>query len=164
MDEFASRHHPVQENMPFQQRSWIVERLGWFVLTAIALVGLSGVFGDGPASWAHARGGAMSVTYERFQRATRTASFTFDLAPASGSERTLHLGTPFQRDFEFTSIQPPPLRSQADQDGIDLTFAAQPGASARVVIWAHARSYGLSRIAANADGGPSAAFWVFAYP
>ena len=44
MDEFASRHYPVQENMRFQKRSWIVERLGWLVLLAIAVVGLSGVF------------------------------------------------------------------------------------------------------------------------
>ena len=43
-------------------------------------------------------------------------------------------------------------------------FAAPPGAAGRVVIWAHARSYGLSRIIASLDGGPAAAFWVFAYP
>ena len=164
MDEFASRHYPVQENMRFQKRSWIVERVGWLVLTAFAIVGLSGVFGNGPASWTHARGGALAVSYERFERATRTASFTFDLAPAPATERTLHLSAAFQRDFELTSIQPPPLRSTTGRDGVDLTFAAQAGAAGRVVIWAHARSYGLSSITAALDGGPSVPFWVFAYP
>jgi hypothetical protein len=164
MDEFASRHYPVQENMRFQRRSWLVERLGWLVLTAIAAVGLTGALGNGPASWARASGGALIVTYERFERATRTSSFVFDLAPGPGGERTLHLSAPFQRDFELTSIQPPPLRSRTEKGGMALTFAAPAGAPGRVVIWAHARSYGLSRIAASADGGPSAAFWVFAYP
>lgn len=164
MDEFASRHYPVQENMRFQKRSWIVERLGWLVLLAIAVVGLSGVFGNGPASWAHVSDRTFAVSYERFQRATRTSSFVFDLGPGGAGERTLHLSAPFQRDFEFTSIQPPPSRSKTDRDGIDLTFAAPPGAAGRVVIWAHARSYGLSRIIASLDGGPAAAFWVFAYP
>ena len=164
MDEFASRHYPVQENMRFQKRSWIVERLGWLVLLAIAVVGLSGVFGNGPASWAHVSGRTLAVSYERFQRATRTSSFVFDLGPGGSGERKLHLSAPFQRDFEFTSVQPRPLRSQAGDDGIDLTFAAQPGASGRVMIWAHARSYGLSSITASVDGGPSTAFWIFAYP
>jgi hypothetical protein len=164
MDEFASRHYPVQENMRFQKRSWIVERLGWLLLSAIAVIGLTGVLGNGPASWAHAAGGGLAVTYERFERTTRTSSFAFDLGPTTGSDRTLHLSAAFQRDFEFSSIQPPPLHSRTGQDGIDLVFAARRGASGRVVIWAHARSYGLSRITASADGGTSAAFWVFAYP
>jgi hypothetical protein len=134
------------------------------VLAGIAIVGLSGAFGNGPASWEHATGGTLTVTYERFERATRTASFIFDFGAANGGERKLHLSAPFERDFEFTSIQPPPLRSATDKDGIELAFAAQPGAPGRVVIWAHARSYGLSSIVANVDNGPAAAFWVFAYP
>jgi hypothetical protein len=164
MDEFASRDYPVQENMRFQKRSWMVERFGWLVLTVIAVVGLTGLFGNGPASWARASGGAVTVSYERFERATRMSPFVFALAAGPGSERTLHLSAPFQRDFEFASIQPPPLRSRADQGGMALTFAAPAGAPGQVVIWAHARFYGLSRITASLDGGPSAAFWVFAYP
>lgn len=164
MDEFASRHYPVQENMGFQKRSWIVERVGWFVLTAIAIVGLTGVLGNGPASWAHASGGSLALSYERFQRATRTSSFVFDLAAATASERALHLSAPFQRNFEITSIQPPPLRSRTGDDGIDLAFAAQPGHRGRIVIWAYARAYGLSRVTASLDGGAAAAFWIFAYP
>jgi hypothetical protein len=164
VDEFTSRHYPVQENMRFQKRSWIVERLGWLVLLAIPAFGLTGVFGSGPVSWTHASGGTLAVSYERFERATRTSSFIFDLGAAAGNERTLHLSAPFQRDFEFTSIQPRPLRDQTGQDGIDLTFAVQSDATDRVVIWARPRSYGLSGITASVDGGPATAFWIFAYP
>jgi hypothetical protein len=163
MDEFASRRYPVQENMRFQKRSWFVERLGWAFLAAIAVLGLTGVAGNGPASWAHASAGPLTVSYERFERATRTSAFVFDVTPA-GNEMTLHLGAPFQHDFEFTSIQPTPQRTRTGPDGIDLTFAAAQGASGRVVIWAHARRYGLRTITAAAGPGASASFWVFIYP
>lgn len=163
MDEFASRHYPVHEDMRFQKRSWLVERVGWIVLTAIAVAGLTGLGGNGPASWAHASAGPLSVSYERFQRATRTAAFVFDLTPAS-NESTLHLDPPFQRNFEYTSIQPAPVRSRIGPNGIDFTFAAAQGGPGRVVIWAQARHYGLSTVKAATDGGASASFWIFVYP
>jgi hypothetical protein len=164
MDEFASRQYPVQEDMRFQRRSWIVERAGWVVLALIALAGLSGVLGNGPASWAHAGAGPLTVSYQRFQRATRVSDFTFDVARVAGNDLTLKLGPSFQRDFELTSIQPPPLRSRADPDGFELTFAANAGARSRIVIWAHSRRYGRQTITATANGGPPVSFWLFVYP
>jgi hypothetical protein len=164
MDEAASRDYPVREDMRFQRRSWLVERAGWLVLALIALAGLTGVFGSGPASWAHASAGPLTVSYDRFQRATRTTAFIFEVAHQDGGEVTLHIGAPFQRDFEVTSVQPAALRSRTGPDGIDLTFAAAGGGMSRIVIWAHARSFGLSRIDASANGGAPARLGVFIYP
>jgi hypothetical protein len=150
--------------MHFQRRSWGVERAGWLVLALIALAGLTGVFGNGPLSWAQASAGSLTVSYERFQRATRISAYVFDLTHQGGGEANLHLGAPFQRDFEVTSIQPPPLRSRTGADGIDMSFAAAGSGKSRIVIWAHARSYGLSTIDAAADGGAKARLRVFIYP
>jgi hypothetical protein len=47
MDEFASRRYPVQEHMRFQHRTWLIERIGWFVLAFIVLLALLGLFGSG---------------------------------------------------------------------------------------------------------------------
>lgn len=164
MDEFGSRQHPVNENMGFQRRTWAVERAGWLLLAAIAVAGLSGAMGNGPLSWGRATAGPLTVHYERFQRATRLAEFIFTVAPASGGEVTLRLDAPFQRHFEFASIQPPPLRSSAGPDGVALTFATEPDAVSRIVLWAHSRHIGPSRIAAAADGGAPATFRIFVYP
>ena len=164
MDETSSRTYPVREDMRFQRRSWAFERAGWLLLALVALAGLSGVFGNGPASWAHAGAGPLTVSYERFQRATRTSAFVFDVAHQGNGDVTLHLGAPFQRDFEVTSIQPPPLRSRTGPDGMDLTFAAGGGGTSRVVIWAQARGYGLSAVAAAATGGAPAELRIFIYP
>ncbi len=164
MDEFASRQTPVRENMRFQRRAWIVERIGWAVLVLIALIGLSGAFGIGPLSWWTASGGSLSVEYERFQRYTRLARFTFDVHAQNALELPLNLNAAFQQDFEISSIQPQPARTAAGPDGIHLLFATAGTSTARIVIWAHSRRYGVSRIAARAGDEPPINFWVLVYP
>jgi hypothetical protein len=164
MDEFASRNSPVRENMRFQRRSWIVERVGWAVLLAVALLGLSGVFGTGPLSWAKVSSGSLSVEYDRFQRVTRLARFTFGLRAQHGPDARLHLSSAFQRNFEISNVQPQPARSSAGPDGVDLQFATGGASGGRIVIWAHSRHYGISDIKARLGNGAPLSFWVFVYP
>jgi hypothetical protein len=38
-DERVSRRHPVEEDMPMQQRVWRFERVGWYALVLIVLMG-----------------------------------------------------------------------------------------------------------------------------
>ncbi|MEN5223510.1 MULTISPECIES: hypothetical protein [Pseudomonas] len=47
-DELASRHYPVEEDMRMQQRVWRFERVGWYALVLVVLLGLAGLFGNGP--------------------------------------------------------------------------------------------------------------------
>lgn len=164
MDEFASREFPVHENMRFQKRSWIVERAGWGLLILIVLVGLTGALGIGPLSWQTASGGSLTVEYERFQRITRLARFTFDAKGQTGPELRLHLSEAFQKNFEVSDIQPQPARSTAGPDGIDLSFATNGASDERVVIWAHSRHYGRSDIAVRLGGEAPLSLWVFVYP
>jgi hypothetical protein len=164
MDEFASRQVPIKEDMRFQRRSWIVERIGWSVLVLLALIGLSGAFGIGPLSWQTAQGGSLSVEYERFQRITRLARFTFEVKAQTEPELRLHLSRAFQQEFEISKIQPEPTRSTAGADGMDLTFPTDGANAARIVIWAHSRRYGTTDIAARVGNEAPVSFWVFVYP
>jgi hypothetical protein len=162
MDEFASRTYPVKEHMRFQRRMWIVERVGWGVLAGVAALALTGLFGVGWLSKANATGGGLTVQYERFQRATKVAEFTFRFDAGDG-ERRLVLDRTFQANYEISSIQPEPLRSEAGLDGMTFTFAT--GASGGTVsLWAHPRSYGISRIEARSGDAAPAAFSVMVYP
>ena len=164
MDEFVSRLVPVKEDMRFQRRSWIVERIGWSVLVLLALIGLSGLFGIGPLSWQTAKGGSLSVEYERFQRITRLARFTFEARPQTEPELRLHLNEAFQKNFEISKIQPEPTRTAAGSDGMDLVFPTDGANATRVVIWAHSRHYGSNDIAARVGNEVPVPFWVFVYP
>jgi len=162
MDEFASRQYPVKEHMRFQRRMWVVERIGWSVLAAIALLGLTGLFGNGWLSRGNAAGNGLSVEYERFERATRLSGFAFHFPPG-GAERTLHLNRAFQRNYEISRIQPEPTRNQAEPDGLSLTFALPPEGGT-VMLWAHARGYGIQHIIARSDNEPPLSFSILVYP
>jgi len=164
MDEFANRQFPIREDMRFQRRAWIVERGGWAVLVLIALVGLSGAFGNGPLSWQRASAGSLSVEYERFQRITRLSRFTFDVSTRAAPEVRLHLSNAFQENFEISNIQPQPARSAVGPDGIDLSFTRQGASAGRIVIWAHSRRYGTSDITARLGNEAPASLSVFVYP
>jgi len=162
MDEFASRHYPVKEHMRFQRRMWVVERVGWGVLGLIAVLGLTGLFGSGWLSRGTAAGNGLSIEYERFERATRLSAFAFHFAPGA-TERTLHLNRGFQKNYQISRIEPEPTRSQAEPDGFSLTFALPPEGGS-VVLWAHARGYGIQRITARSDRAPPLSFSTMIYP
>lgn len=162
MDEFASRQYPVQEQMRFQRRMWAAERVGWAALTAIALLALNGLFGTGWLSKANVEGKDLSIGYERFQRVAKLTEFSFRFAAGEG-ERSLHLSTAFQKNYEIVSIQPQPTRSQAGNDGLTFTFATSL-AGGTVSLWAHPRSYGISEIEARSGNAPPLPFSVMVYP
>lgn len=162
MNEFASREYPVKEHMRFQRRMWVVERVGWTVLVLIAALGLAGLFGSGFLSRGKVEGNGLSVTYERFERATRLSEFSFRFGPGQG-ERTLYLNSAFQKSYEITRIQPEPVRSEADGDGLSLTFAI-PSSGGTVILRAHAHSYGISRLETRADDASPLTFSVMIYP
>jgi hypothetical protein len=148
--------------MRFQRRTWLIERIGWLVLALIVLLALLGLFGSGFLSKRSVGAGALTIHYERFQRATRLVQFTFHFAPSPRSERRLRLNAAFQKTYEVSSIQPPPARSNAD--GVNLTFAVPVGGPADVVIWAHPRAYGTTQIEIRADDEPPLTFSAFVYP
>ena len=83
MDEFASRQYPVQEDMAFQRRMWIVQRIGWALLGVISLAALCGLFGNGVLSKRTATGAEMSIEYERFERAKATCGRGLGARPQS---------------------------------------------------------------------------------
>jgi len=162
MSEFQSRNYPIKEDMDFQRRSWTVERTGWLILGVIMVAALVGLFGYGPVSKAHLNGNDLKLSYERFQRSTKLATYVFRLGGGSAGERQLTLGPRFQTGYEITSIQPQPLQSTAGPDGLTLKFGAT-GDNQTVVIWAHPRAYGLVRISV-ASGNERHPIWSFVYP
>ena len=145
MREQTDRTYPIQEDMTFQRRSWIVERVCWGLLGLLVCLALLGLFSHGPLSERRLATPDSSVTvrYERFQRITRLARFTMTL-PATGEPTArLRLGPSFQDTYEIASLQPAPQSSSAGPEGLELTFAAPRAGGLTVAIWAHPHRAGL---------------------
>jgi hypothetical protein len=160
MSELQSRRYPIDEDMPFQTRTWTVERVGWIFLGVVLLIALTGTFGSGPLSTQRTGGAAFNVEYERFQRATKLARYVLHLKGA-GDEQQVLLSPVFQRAYEVADIQPKPSRSTAGPAGLDLRFMS--AGELTVVIRAHPRRSGPVNLEL-ASGQVRLRAWSFVYP
>jgi hypothetical protein len=82
----------IDQNLAFQRREWIVQRVGWWVLVAFVVAASLGVFGDGPVSSARAGTGQdpFWLEYERFVRVGATSRIALHEG-ASGPRSALQL-------------------------------------------------------------------------
>jgi hypothetical protein len=164
MREQDSRNYPVREDMRLQAAFWAWERATWAVIIAILLIALTGLFAHGPLSQKTMADGALSLTYERFQRVTALTRLSARISVPHGDEASLTLSPPFPDRFQIADIEPRPLRSSAGSRGLELVFAAPSEGELSILIWAHPRSFGIFDLAAAADPEGRVAFSILVYP
>lgn len=162
--EQQSRDRPVRENMRLQNAFWAWERATWIVLAIIVLIALTGVFAHGPLSERTVADGALSVSYERFQRVTSLARLSARISGSYGHESSLTLSPAFADNFQIADIEPRPLRSSAGPRGLELVFQTPTAGELSVVIWSHPRKFGRFDLTAAADPQGRVAFSVLVYP
>jgi hypothetical protein len=164
MREQDSRNYPVREDMRLQAAFWAWERATWAVIIAILLIALTGLFAHGPLSQKTMADGALSLTYERFQRVTALTRLSARISVPHGDEASLTLSPSFSDRFQIADIEPRPLRSSAGSRGLELVFAAPSEGELSILIWAHPRSFGIFDLAAAADPEGRVAFSILVYP
>src|SRR5262249_60352708 len=101
MREQDSRNYPVREDMRLQAAFSAWERATWAIIAAIVLIALTGLFAHGPLSQRTAADGALSLTYERFQRVTALARLSARISVPYGHEASLTLSPPFPARFQI---------------------------------------------------------------
>lgn len=76
-----SRTTPVVENIPAQQRLWRTERVGLWLMLAMVLLTLLGLFSKGPLSsrQVSSANGELKLEYERFVRNGATSTLVVDV-------------------------------------------------------------------------------------
>jgi len=165
MREQDSRSHPVREDMRLQYAFWAWERAMWVVMAIILVLALSGVLARGALSHTTVSdpGGGLSLTYERFQRATAVSRYVAKISAPNGGETALRLGSSFHDKFQVADIEPRPIRSSAGPRGLELVFAPPAAGELAVVIWAHTRSFGRFDFAAAA-GDASVELSILVFP
>ncbi len=164
MREQDSRSYPVRENMRLQYVFWAWERATWVAMTVVVLLALSGLFAHGPLSQRTVRDGALSLTYERFQRITAAARLAATISGPSADEVSLTLDPSFSDGFQIADIEPRPSSSTAGPRGLELVFRVPAEGDLAVVIWATPRSFGRFDLTAVADPAGQVAFSVLVYP
>ena len=118
----------VGEDMAFQQRWWVFERIVWGVFGLILLADVSGLLGRGPLSKAeaHTADGSLLVKYEKVERANTPSIMTLTPgAPAvhDGAFKVF-VSDSIVKELGAQRVVPQPADSVVGDGGVTYTFSA----------------------------------------
>lgn len=163
--DLKSRERPIREDMAYQVKVWRFERVGWYVLMLVVVMGLAGVFSRGWLSSREVRSedGNIRVEYEMFHRngSTNAMKVTLNSTPDAAVE--LQLAGQMLDGFSIETLQPQPLRSRGSDQGLRLWL--QTDRNGRATLYMTLRGDGLglfrSRIATPGTDGVELDQFIF---
>lgn len=156
----------IAEDLPFQERMWRLQRVGWLVFALIVAATALGLFGAGPLSSATAEQGALRVEYQRFERFETPGSFDVHVAPgAAGATLELSLPHEYLQHVEVTTISPQPRAVRDAGDRVTYEFALQDaGSPAWITFHVTPQRPGPLRARVGLGDEPPLEFTQFVYP
>jgi len=159
--------YPIEDDMAFQRRSWLVERVSWIVLALIGIAAVLGLLSHGPLSrtTVASSDGKLSVTYERMERREASSRFLVQVAGAEkDGEVTVRFGPAFLDSYEMRAMTPRPTRASGSAEGFEGVFAASPTGEARIHVTGRATRFGLAEFPVEVPGRGSVRVRQFVFP
>jgi hypothetical protein len=118
----------VHQNLPYQQRMWKLQRVGWGLMGLVVWLAFLGLFGKGWLSSSSITNseGNLRVDYERFLRHQAKSEITVHVRPGKG-QQVIHLGLnkDYLQSIEVMNIVPQPEKTELRQDGLTFIFPVQ---------------------------------------
>ncbi len=128
----------LKQDPAFQRREWLAQRMGWWVLAALVVAAVLGLFGGGPLSAAQAgsRGAPLWIEYERFVRVgapTRIALHA--TVPAPAGEIRLRIRRSYFEALKIDRMVPEPAAIAIGESHVTMRFdSVASGAAPFTVI------------------------------
>lgn len=120
----------IDSDRAFQERFWIVERIGWALMLLIVLAALAGFTGvTGPASTGRAEAAGARVDYPRISRWQTADMLAIEFAEGAGGKVEVLIPREFTRVFSIEGVTPEPSKVTATSDGplYEFEVDADPG-------------------------------------
>jgi hypothetical protein len=121
----------VGEDMDFQRRWWRFEDIVWSIFLVILVCDLLGLFGRGWLAKAKQStpDQALTLDYERIERASTPSIMTFHFAPSAIHDGHIQLfvSDTIVKQLGAQRVSPQPAVSALSPQGITYTFAATAG-------------------------------------
>jgi hypothetical protein len=159
----------IAEDLDYQKRSWIVQRVGWVVMGLLALSGLLGVFG--PGLLGETKVGKPSdllwIEYERFERFQSPGQLRVHLEP--GAEKADQVRIRLSRDYveqvQLQQVTPDPIRVEAKGDHLVYVFqTAKLDQTTAVTFYFQPQQIGPISGSVGLETKPALGFSQFIYP
>jgi hypothetical protein len=165
------RHGDLElvEDLPFQRREWLAERVAWSVMALVVGAAILGLFGSGPLSRSIAgdEAGPLWLEYERFVRLLAPADLKVHLGPGAAAQPTVRvwIDRRYMESAELKQVTPQPVGMEAGAERLILTFRRVDGDRSTAITFnmRPSRSGSLSGRVGLIDG-PTVRFDQFVYP
>ena len=116
----------IEEDLPFQRKQFLFERIGWLAMAALVIAALAGAFGRGPVSKSSVgeREGPVWIQYERVGRLQSQTEMLIHVAAdaSSGDDLAVQVNSDFARNVEMIELSPKPDHEIVATDGITYHY------------------------------------------
>ena len=154
----------LEDDRPFQEAFWTVERGAWVCFALLVLLSLAGLTGGGgPLSYGTVATEGGSIEYPQVARWKTPDDLTVQFG-AGAAERSLTLSPGFSDSFQIEAIQPQPERSTVTNGGHRLTFRFSADAAGRVEIHLRPSGPGIAAFQATLDDGAPVELFTVVLP
>ena len=159
----------IAQDLDFQRRSWVVQRIGWMFFGLIMLAAMLGFLGGGPlsAGTAGSDTGPLQVQYGRFVRHRAPTQMEIKLrgSAVQGDEARVWVDREYLNGVELQNVVPEPDSVAAGSDRIVYVFKLrQAGEPASVVFDIMPDQDGLRTARVGLEGGEELSFTQFVFP
>lgn len=115
-----------------ERRTWLIQRIGWAVMAAVALGALLGGLGGGPLARREFAAEGVRLEWPGTVRLTTPARLTVRAVPSADS-LALTLDNRLLEGIALERWTPAPVRTAVTAGGIVAVFASEPGDTVAVV-------------------------------
>jgi hypothetical protein len=127
----------IEQDLTWQSRMWVVERIGWGAMLIVLICASVGLFGHGPLSTAAVEQPSLRAEYERFARYRAPMSLRLFLAPTVQKQGllTVWLSNEYLRRVDVVDTQPAAKRTDLSSDGLRFIFSSEEESSTGIIIF-----------------------------
>lgn len=158
---------PIQENLRWVCREWLIQRIGEYVLIALVILGACGLFSKGVLSNGSARSpdGTIQVEYERFGRVESNMDMRIRYNAPVTDRFTVTIGGGALDNLQIQTLQPQPLEAVTIGSDLRLTFSVRDtGPDHAIWLGLQPRNPGRIHVAINGGDHPPVRFTQWIYP
>lgn len=156
----------LDQDLEFQRREWVAERIGWFAIAALLVAALLGVFGSGPLSSASSGDDLVRIDYERFGRLLTPVKLRVQLGEGASAEGVARvwIASHYLESMELEGVTPEPDATEAHADRVVFAFVMGDGGPGAVTFHMRPDGFGALTGRVGLVDGPELRFWQFVYP
>jgi hypothetical protein len=116
----------ITEDLPFQRREWLAERVAWTIMALVIAAALLGLFGTGPLSRTTAgdEAGPLWLEYERFARLLAPAPLRVHLGPGAARDKPVlvWIDRRYIENLELQQVTPEPDSMEVGDERLIFSF------------------------------------------